>query len=140
METKEYFNSLKKVDMNGVKEIIKKKLEVKGEYNALGFRTIDGLVLFGELDMGWIPNPCIFITDNKDNACEDLYNILQSDFKDIFKYGYVHNFSGDNDYYGYTDEKTGNDLWIYFPNITSKNSEWIEQRIYGKEQNFFNRK
>ena len=140
MEINEYLNSLKKVDINGIKEIIEKKLEVKGEYIVLGFRTIGDVVLFGELDMGGIQKPYIFITDNKDNACDDLYNTLQSNFKDIFKYGYEYDFSGDKDYYGYTDEKTGNDLWIYFPKITSKNSEWIAKRICGKEQNFSNGK
>ena len=114
MDSNEYFNKLKKVNIGDIIQIIKTNLDKKGEFIALGFREFEDIVLFGELNNGWVTNPSIFVSDNKDNACEDLYNALQSEFKGTFEYGHVHNFTGENDYFGYTDEKTGNNLAIYF--------------------------
>ena len=134
MDWKTYVNSLEKITIEDIPNIIKDDLEKKEEIkekSAYGFKQQRNNVLFGKYDNGVIPNPYLFLHDNDGNTCQDFYNMLQNNFPDVFNYNYRHYTSGEYDYYGVTDD---DNLEIEFPNLNSNDQEWIFNQVNNSKE------
>ncbi len=73
---------------------------------------------------GFITRPYLFTRDQDDNACEKFYDMLQSEYPNVFEYGYRHYFSGEYDYFGTTDN-----LRIEFPKLSKSDEDWIFNQV-----------
>lgn len=124
-----YVNNLKKIELNDIKEIINQSLN-QNEEVAFGFRNQRGRIFFGELVNGFVVNPSIVVSDNLDNICQELYDLLQSEYSIISSYSYEHAFSGEYDYY----VNLGNVVQIYFPNLSEVHQKWIVNQIYNVDK------
>jgi len=128
MDYSEYVKSLKRITLQDIKNIINDDI-IKKKYSAFGFRYEKGLIFFGELLYGMIQEPCILMHENDENLCEELYNLLQSEFEDKCEYYYEHSFSGKYDYYSVINE---GESTIYFPNYKQNHQSWIVNKVFDK--------
>ena len=130
MNWDDYVNSLEKISLEDIKNIIRKNIEEnldgKEEFTAYGFRKQRNIVFFGKFYNGTIPNPNLFTFENEENLCEELYNILQKEFPNVFNFNFEHSFSGEYDYYGYANDDK---LEIQFPNFCQAHQEWIFNQV-----------
>lgn len=125
MNFSEYVKGLKKITLQDIKRIINEDLINKND-SVYGFRNYDGILLFGELLYGGIPEPYVLMCENDDNLCEELYELLQNEFSDNCRYNYEHSFSGEYDYLGIINE---GQLMIYFPNYKQSHQSWIFKQV-----------
>lgn len=116
----DYRNSLKKISVNDIKDIIDESLN-QNEEIAFGFKNQRGYIFFGELMNGLVINPSIIVSDNVDNLCQELYDLLQNHYSDIISYGFTHNILGEYDLY----VTLGNSVNIDFPNLNNAHRDWI---------------
>lgn len=129
MDWTTYINSLEKITIQDIAPIIRERLDKKDEFSLYGFREQRNVVLFGEYMGGFIPNPYLLMYDQEDNMCEKFYDMLQSEFPNVFQYSYVHYLTGEYDYLGITDN-----LNVCFPNLCTKDQEWIINQVYNDEK------
>ena len=67
---------------------------------------------------GSVINPSIIVSDNVDNLCQELYDLLQNDIR---RYAFTHNMLGEYDFYVTLD----NSVNIDFPNLNNAHHDWI---------------
>ena len=137
MNWNNYINSLKRITIEDIKNIIKNNIENpnKDDDDSVyyGFRKQDKYIFFGEIYFGGqISNPSILIHENEDNLCEELYNIIKNKFQDKFYFYFEHSLNGEYEYYGSTNDNT---LEIQFPNFNQKHNTWIFNQIKKDKEN-----
>lgn len=125
MNFSEYVKGLKRITLQDIKSIINEDLINKND-SVYGFRNQRGVLFFGELLYGGIPEPYVLMCENDDNLCEELYNLLQNEFLDNCEYSYEHSFIGKYDYLGIIND---GQLMIYFPNYKQSHQNWIFKQI-----------
>ena len=130
MDWTSYINSFEKITIDDIAGIINEGLNNE-ENTYYRFKKQKGVVLFGELSGGSIIKPYLVSQNNMDNLCEELYTLLVNNFPLVFHYSYEHYFSGEYEYYGYTDDEK---LMIRFPNVSPKNQEWIFNQVHNDNQ------
>lgn len=125
MNFSDYIKGLKKITLEDIKNIINQDLV--GDLNPLfyGFRMQRGFLKFGQLEDGFIPNPYLFVIENEETLCQDLYNLLQKSFYDNCEFSYIHSFSGEYDYMATINNKVA----IIFPNYNSVCQNWIIKKV-----------
>jgi len=124
-----YINSLKEITMEDIPSIIREDLDKQDEFSFYGFKVQRNAVFFGKYEEGFITRPYLFTCDQDDNACEKFYDMLQSEFPNVFEYGYRHYFSGEYDYYGDADN-----LRIEFPKLSKKDEDWIFNQVHNNRK------
>lgn len=125
MDFSEYVKGLKRITLQDIKNIVNEDLINKNN-SVYGFREQRGILFFGELLYGMIPEPYVLICENDDNLCQELYNLLQKEFSDNCKYSYEHSFSGEYEYFGIINN---GDVMIYFPNYKQCHQSWIFEQV-----------
>ena len=122
MEFSEYVKRLKKVSVNDIKEIIDESLKENDDVS-FGFREQRGFIFFGKLHYGLISRPYL-VCGNVDNLCNELYELLEREYKCSFHF--EHSFDGSYDYYG----TVAKGVDICFPNLNFVHQSWILNQIY----------
>ena len=132
MSKKEYINSLERITIKDIPNIIKEDINKEGDYVAYGFRMDDEKnILFGKYYEGILFGQYLLTFENIDSLCEELDMKLKSQFPNTFSYGYSKGIVGWHEYYGYA-----NNLQIGFPNFSQKNENWIIKQV----DNIFDKK
>ena len=90
MEFSEYVKRLKKISVSDIKEIIDESLKENDDVS-FGFREQRGFIFFGKLHYGLIPRPYL-VCGNVDNLCNELYELLEREYK--CSYHFEHSFDG----------------------------------------------
>lgn len=125
MNFSEYVKELKRITLQDIKSIINEDLINKNN-SVYGFRNQRGVLFFGKLLYGMIPEPYVLMCENDDNLCQELYNLLQKEFLDNCKYSYEHSFSGEYEYLGIIND---GESMIYFPNYKQSHQSWILKEV-----------
>ena len=125
MNWTDYLNSLKKASIKDIVNIIKEDLNTE-EFICYGFIEQRKTVFFGKLSNGKIVNPYLLTFENENILPQELYDTLQSQLPNTFHYECDHNFAGEYDYYGYTDNQK---FAIQFPNLNQMNQKWIFDKV-----------
>lgn len=121
----EYVKGLKRITLQDIKNIINEDL-INENKPVYGFRDKLGILLFGELLYGGIPEPYVLMCENEDDLCQELYNLLQKEFLDNCEYSYEHSFSGEYEYLGIINN---GEAMIYFPNYKPSHQSWIFKQV-----------
>ena len=121
----EYIKELKKITLQDIKNIINEDL-INKKTTLYGFKEQRGFLLFGEFENGRIPKPYVFMCENDDNLCQELYNLLQNEFLNNCTYSYEHDFGGKYEYFGILNDE---DLIIYFPSYKPSHQRWIHEQV-----------
>jgi len=127
----DYINSLKKITLKDIGNIIDQNLVNDDKASFFGFRMQRGFLKFGKLEDGLIPEPYLFIVENEDTLCQDLYDILQNKFSDNCEFSCARTFSGDYEYFANINNKLG----FCFPSYNSTCQKWIHERVALDRQN-----
>ena len=126
MNYSEYLKTLQKVSLVDIIDKIKEDLN-NNESNCYGFQDVGEGVLFGELLYGCVMNPSVFVCENDNNACQDLYDLLQGEFSGACSYIYGDSFGGGYDYYACNIN--GGQIEIDFPNYKPSHLSWINKQV-----------
>ena len=131
MRWTDFANSLEKITIKDIINIINDDLNNKDKYSLYGFRIKRNIITFGKIHNGLIYEPYLLKTENMENLCEELYETLQTQLPDTFDYSYTHDFSGEYNYYGDTESEN---FTIEFPNFCPEHQSWIFNKVELEEE------
>ena len=99
-------------------------------FKGIAIRNFHNQFVNGEIMHGLIIKPFQLKVTDKDNLCQNLYDILTSEFGEQLRPGYSHSFDGGYEYF----MTLGDNVTIYFPNGQEYN-KWIYNQIQKDNEN-----
>ena len=121
---------------NQFSELINMIKEASGEKETKGIaiKEINNNLVYGEMVAGYIHNPIQLSISNKDNFCQNLYDVLVSEFGEGLTPAYSYS-DGQYTYFMYL----GDNVLIFFPN-EYKYQNWIHNQVQIDRENLETKK
>lgn len=107
----------------GLIEMIKASA-MEESFKAIAVREFHNKFVYGEMMHGFIEKPFQLNVTDKNNFCQNLYNVLVYEFGEQLCSGYSHSFDGNYEYF----MTLGDNVMIYFP-TGYEYTNWIYNQV-----------